>query len=274
MKQLELFEERGIQLRERLATPDTGLCIWGGNEPYEARGRELLGYNGSEGIEPERTNVPKSEAVHLAEDRTLSPERRRGEKGLAGSEAVARQQRDKAGNLGAPGYSPDLRVCSSKPIDSKQLQRIHWESDQLIVVRKEGNSCGAKGLAVMFWDGRGTSSTLRGGKRKSTRLSSLSVLAKDNPQMRFTSLAHLLTLEFFKECFRELKRDSASGIDGAIVEEYEAQLERTLRSLVERLKAKRYRPQPVRRVWIPKPKGGRRPLEEYQQLRIRLYRWH
>jgi len=44
------------------------------------------------------------------------------------------------------------------------------------------------------------------------------------------------------------------------VEDYEANLEENLKDLVERLKTKRYRPQPVRRVYIPKPKGGKRPL--------------
>jgi len=107
---------------------------------------------------------------------------------------------------------------------------------------------------------RDTSSTHRGGQRKSTKLSSLFVRARGNPQMRFTSLAHLLNVGFLRECFRELKRNKASGVDGVTVEEYEVGLEANLEDLVERLKAKRYRPKPVRRVYIPKPKGGKRPL--------------
>ena len=107
---------------------------------------------------------------------------------------------------------------------------------------------------------RATSSTHRGGPRKSTKLSSLSVRAGEKPRIRFTSLVHRLTVDFLRECFRELKRNKASGVDGVTVEEYGVNLEENLKGLVGKLKAKRYRPKPVRRVYIPKPKGGKRPL--------------
>ncbi len=109
-------------------------------------------------------------------------------------------------------------------------------------------------MAVRNKGSRDTSSTLRGGFRKSTKLTSLFVRARENTQQKFTSLVHLLTVDFLRECFRELKKDKASGVDGVTVKEYGENLEENLKDLVERLKAKRYRPQPVRRVYTPKPK--------------------
>jgi len=70
----------------------------------------------------------------------------------------------------------------------------------------------------------------------------------------------MLTADFLKECFRQLNADSCTGADGVTVEEYKDNLEDNLKALVERLKAKRYKPQPVKRVYIPKPKGGQRPI--------------
>jgi RNA-directed DNA polymerase len=50
------------------------------------------------------------------------------------------------------------------------------------------------------------------------------------------------------------------GVDGVTVEAFGADLEANLAALVVELRGKHYRPQPVRRVWIPKPDGGQRPL--------------
>ncbi|MFQ5905066.1 MAG: group II intron reverse transcriptase/maturase [bacterium] len=71
---------------------------------------------------------------------------------------------------------------------------------------------------------------------------------------------HLLTVDFLRDCFLELKRDKAPGVDGVTVREYGVNLEDRLTCLVARLKSWRYRPHPVRRVYIPKSKGGKRPL--------------
>lgn len=85
--------------------------------------------------------------------------------------------------------------------------------------------------------------------------------AKQDKEVKFTSLAHLINEESLAACYRELKKDKACGIDGVRVEAYGANLEENLRKLVIRMKAKRYRPKPVRRVYIPKPgKRGKRPL--------------
>jgi len=93
-----------------------------------------------------------------------------------------------------------------------------------------------------------------------TGLESLTLRAREDPKCKFTSLAHLLSEDFLKECFWELKRDKASGIDGVTVQEYGVNLEENLKNLVGRMKAKRYWPQPVKRAYIPRSDGGKRGL--------------
>jgi group II intron reverse transcriptase/maturase len=62
-------------------------------------------------------------------------------------------------------------------------------------------------------------------------------------------------------CFSELKRNKAVGVDGVTVMEYETKLKENVSKLVDDMKSKSWRPQPVRRVYIPKPgKTEKRPL--------------
>lgn len=63
---------------------------------------------------------------------------------------------------------------------------VLWGSDQLIVVMKRGNACGAKGLAGKPQDSGGTSSALRGGYRKSTKPKSVTCLL-DGEEVFLTS---------------------------------------------------------------------------------------
>jgi len=60
---------------------------------------------------------------------------------------------------------------------------------------------------------------------------------------------------------RVRRNEGAAGIDRQSVAAFAAQAERYLEELAEDLRAGRYQPQPVRRVWIPKPgRKERRPL--------------
>jgi len=54
------------------------------------------------------------------------------------------------------------------------------------------------------------------------------------------------------------------GVDGVTVEAFGEQLEANLAALVVELRAKTYRPQPVRRVLIPKPDGGQRVIRRWR----------
>ena len=94
----------------------------------------------------------------------------------------------------------------------------------------------------------------------STKLMSLTLKAKGNSKYRFMSLTYLLTEDFLKECFWELKRDKATGTDGVTVKGYEVKLDENIKELVGKLKEWKYKVKPVRRVYIPKPNGDKRPL--------------
>ncbi len=100
----------------------------------------------------------------------------------------------------------------------------------------------------------------RDGAWVKTKLELITHRARRDPKCKFTTIAYLLNEGFLTECFTELKRDKAPGIDGVTVKEYEKDLAENVMDLVERLKGKRYRPQPVRRVYIPKDGKGLRPL--------------
>ena len=76
----------------------------------------------------------------------------------------------------------------------------------------------------------------------------------------FTSLYHLLNEEMLLKCHKELAGNKAVGVDEVTKEEYSRNLEENIKSLVERLKNKSYKPQPTKRVYIPKANGGKRPL--------------
>ena len=74
--------------------------------------------------------------------------------------------------------------------------------------------------------------------------------AHEKPGYQFTCLAHLLNAWFLKACYMKLGRDRACGIDDVTWKEYGVKLDENLNELVTRLKAKRYKPQPAKRVYI------------------------
>lgn len=84
------------------------------------------------------------------------------------------------------------------------------------------------------------------------KLNLIAVKAKRDKRFKFTSLIHHINEANLVRCYRELKRESVGGIDNITVEEYGQNLAKNIQDVVERLKTKRYRPQPVKRVYIPK----------------------
>lgn len=88
----------------------------------------------------------------------------------------------------------------------------------------------------------------------------VAVRARCEPDAQFHSVAHLIDVVALERAYHRQRRDAAVGVDGVTKEEYGRGLEANLRDLHGRLKTMRYRHQPIRRVHIPKDKGGTRPL--------------
>jgi RNA-directed DNA polymerase len=84
--------------------------------------------------------------------------------------------------------------------------------------------------------------------------------ARQEPSTRFLSLAHLITVDMLLSSFGQLKKGAAAGVDAVTWRQYEPNARERLGELYTRLREGRYRAQPVRRVYIEKEDGSKRPL--------------
>ena len=66
-------------------------------------------------------------------------------------------------------------------------------------------------------------------------------LYKENQDMVFTSLGHLINKEMLQSCHLQMDGEKAVGIDGVTKEEYSRNLDENIENLVERLKKKSYK---------------------------------
>jgi RNA-directed DNA polymerase len=86
------------------------------------------------------------------------------------------------------------------------------------------------------------------------------MLAEKEPNLVFTSLAYRIDFYLLKKCFRKVRRSSSAGVDKITAKEYAKNLDENLYNLHERLRRGQYVPAPVKRVWIDKEGGKRRPI--------------
>ena len=141
------------------------------------------------------------------------------------------------------------------------------KSDPAIVVRKPTNNAeqsaaepverraGTKGNANQH-------DTHRTPSRASVPqgLERIRLTAKERKKEKFTALLHHISTDLLEAEFFALKEHAAAGVDGLTWRNYEQNLEGNLADLHARVHRGAYRPLPSRRVHIPKPDGGQRPL--------------
>jgi group II intron reverse transcriptase/maturase len=151
--------------------------------------------------------------------------------------------------------------------EPKPMMHGHGKSDEAIVAMKPANEveqsveesveprAEAKGNAIQ-------QSAFRAQSRAdaSQALERIRQRAREKKEEKFISLLHHIDPDLLEEVFYELTANAAAGVDGLTWQDYEQDLERKLADLHALVHRGAYRALPSRRVYIPKPDGGQRPL--------------
>ena len=92
-----------------------------------------------------KTDIKQLQSWNIAK----SSATRQGDVSPTGSKTVAWYQKETTGTRETQHAFPS-GICDIKPINGKILQMALWESDQFVVLLKQGNSCGGKGLTEVW----------------------------------------------------------------------------------------------------------------------------
>ncbi|WP_036019348.1 group II intron reverse transcriptase/maturase [Desulfosarcina sp. BuS5] len=88
----------------------------------------------------------------------------------------------------------------------------------------------------------------------------IELLAQSNPELVFTSVVHRIDFDLLKQSFRKIRKSKSAGVDKVTAKEYAENLDQNLYNLYERLRRGQYVASPVKRIWIDKEGGKKRPI--------------
>jgi RNA-directed DNA polymerase len=91
----------------------------------------------------------------------------------------------------------------------------------------------------------------------STKLQQIAEQAVEYPEMVFTTLIHLVDVDFLMEAHRRVNKQATPGLDGITAQEYAANLTENLQSLYKRMRNGRYQAPPIKRIWLEEGKKKR-----------------
>src|SRR3954470_19857065 len=163
-----------------------------------------------------------------------------------------------------PGFALGPHGEGEEP---KPMMDGREKSDPAIVAVKPTNKAGQP-VAELVEPRAGTEgkagqqSTCRAQNRESVSqaLDRIRQAARQRKKEQFTALFHHISLDLLRVAFLDLKRNAAPGVDGLTWQDYEADLDRNLTDLHDRVHRGAYRALPSRRRYIPKADGRQRPL--------------
>lgn len=186
------------------------------------------------------------------------------------SESTARSHMPSAREPGdLEGASPSDMAAGRQPREGAVLKprsQAIEESDEPMVPMKSAKT---RVTPVESMEGRGEAKgklVSRNVRRTQSRGSTLTELervgrkAKEDKGTKFNNLMCHLDVKLLEQAYSRLSKRSAPGVDGVTWSEYGQDLGTRLTDLVSRVHRGSYHPQPVRRVFIPKPDGRQRPI--------------
>ena len=149
----------------------------------------------------------------------------------------------------------DSVIVAEKPANKAAHFAVEQSAVELAVAEPVERRAETKGNADQ-------QSTCRAQSRVSVSqaLDRIRKVAKERKKERFTALFHHISTDLLEEAFYELKENAAPGVDRLTWTAYEADLERKLEDLHDRVQRGAYRALPGRRGYIPKSDGRLRPL--------------
>ena len=191
------------------------------------------------------------------------PEQGEGAESLPGSKSVARAE-ENARNRGGPEDSCRTN-CAGQAGKPPQRQEAGAEDVQGVGSAHSRPQQGAspevaEGADKITQPAQATGPVRMTEQDWQTFLRAIAEKARRQPDHRFGDLYRYLNEDVLRLCFRLLRKDAASGVDGVSYQEYERNLEANLTDLGGRLKRKSYRARLVKRKYIPKGNGKLRPL--------------
>ena len=176
---------------------------------------------------------------------------------VARTEREAKQHK-KSPFVGPPRPQPEIR--------EDQAGRMEM-AERFVVVMKPGNSGGAKGPQFKVSERRSNNRRLTMSLTPPLTVGKLQAAlhgkAKGDPGYRFYLLYDkVYRMDVLSYAYERCRANGgAPGVDRQTFVDIEAYgRDRWLGELAEELRQQNYRPQAVRRVWIPKPDGKQRPL--------------
>ena len=144
------------------------------------------------------------------------------------------------------------------------------KSDKPIVPKKSSNKDGDASLLAEEMEGRGlakgnlvqqNSSRTQSRNDLQSALNRIRQASIKDGKLQFNSLWHnVYNIDRLREAFFSIKKKTAAGVDGVTWTYYDENLEGNLLDLSGRLARGAYRAKPVRRVFIDKADGRKRPI--------------